>query len=71
MRDERKMIVRINNREKKEIELKKRITISELLKSLNLRRESVVVIVNNEIRVEEEEVKDSDEIRIVSAVSGG
>jgi thiamine biosynthesis protein ThiS len=64
------MILRINN-QKREIELKEEITVNELLRSLNLRRESVVVLVNGEITIEEEKVRNEDEVQIVSAVSGG
>ena len=65
------MRVIINNQQEKEINIDGEITINELLKKLNLNRESVVVIVNGEIKVEEEKVKNSDEVKIISAISGG
>lgn len=70
MKDKGKMIVKINN-QKKEIELRKKMTVNELLRSLNLRRESVVVLVNGEISIEEEKLGNEDEVQIISAVSGG
>ena len=65
------MRVIINNQQEKEINIDGEITINERLKKLNLNRESVVVIVNGEIKVEEEKVKNSDEVKIISAISGG
>jgi len=70
LKDKGKMIVKINN-QKKEIELRKKMTVNELLRSLNLRRESVVVLVNGEISIEEEKLGNEDEVQIISAVSGG
>jgi len=64
------MKVVVNNQEK-EVSIKEEITINELLKKLNLNRESVVVIVNGEIRVEEEKISNNDEVKIISAISGG
>gem|GEM_PF-957674 len=64
------MIVRVNN-QRKEIVLGKKMTVNELLRSLNLRRESVVVLVNREISIEEEKLGNEDEVQIISAVSGG
>lgn len=61
----------IINQEEKEISIEREITINELLRKLNLNRESVVVIVNGEIKVEEEKIKEGDEVKIISAISGG
>jgi len=70
LRNREKMIVRVNN-QRKEIVLGKKMTVNELLRSLNLRRESVVVLVNREISIEEEKLGNEDEVQIISAVSGG
>lgn len=59
------------NNQKMEISIEGEITINDLLKRLKLNRESVVVIVNNQIKVEEEKISNNDEVKIISAISGG
>lgn len=45
--------------------------INELLKSLNIVAEEVVVIKNNRIVTEFDNVSDSDSLKLLSVVSGG
>ncbi|MEE8168300.1 MAG: MoaD/ThiS family protein [Candidatus Hydrothermarchaeales archaeon] len=53
------------------VELDEDSTISCLLERLEINRETVLVMVNQEIRVEEEMLKQGDEVEIIMAVSGG
>ncbi|RMF90531.1 MAG: thiamine biosynthesis protein ThiS [Methanobacteriota archaeon] len=63
------MKVNVNNRE---IHLAGReATVEELLKQLNVARETVIVVVNREISPEETELADGDEVRLLPVVSGG
>ncbi len=63
------MIVLVDGR-KREI-LKKNCRVCDLLDELGVNREAVVTVVNGEITVEEVGLSDGDEIKIISAVSGG
>ena len=63
------MIVFVDGKEKKVS--KKNCRVSDLLEELGINRETVVTVVNGEITVEEETLVDGDEIKIISAVSGG
>jgi thiamine biosynthesis protein ThiS len=63
------MIVLVDGR-KREIS-KKNSRVCDLLDELGVNREAVVTVVNGEIRVEEVGLSDGDEIKIISAVSGG
>jgi thiamine biosynthesis protein ThiS len=63
------MIVLVDGR-KREI-LKKDCRVSDLLEEIGVNREAVVTVVNGEITIEEKEIADGDEIRLISAVSGG
>jgi thiamine biosynthesis protein ThiS len=45
--------------------------VCDLLEELGVNREAVVTVVNGEITVEEVGLSDGDEIKIISAVSGG
>jgi thiamine biosynthesis protein ThiS len=46
-------------------------TVSEMLKELNILKNSVIVAVNNEIVTEDYSFKSEDKIKILSVVSGG
>ena len=46
-------------------------TVSQLLKKLKINPETVIVARNNELVPEEEELKDSDEIKLLAVISGG
>ncbi len=63
------MIVFVDGKEKKV--LKKDCRVCDLLEELGINREAVVTCVNGEITVEETELSEGDEIKIISAVSGG
>jgi len=55
----------------KKIKLKKEIILIDLLKKLNIELEAVILVKNDEICLENEIIKDSDKIKILSVVSGG
>ena len=46
-------------------------TVNELLKELKLNKETVIVVRNGELVTEEESLKNSDKVKILSVVSGG
>ena len=45
--------------------------VSDLLKELNINPVTVIVSRNNELILEEDKLKDKDEIKILSVISGG
>jgi len=55
----------------KELEYPERMRVRDLLKKMNLSPQAVLVIRNNEVVTEDEVLEESDEIRIISAISGG
>ncbi|GBE18288.1 MAG TPA: MoaD/ThiS family protein [Euryarchaeota archaeon] len=63
------MIVFVDGK-KKDIS-KEDCRVCDLLEELGVNREAVVTVVNGEITVEETELSEGDEIKIISAVSGG
>lgn len=54
-----------------DIPLEKEINCRELLKQLKISRESVILVKNGSVCLEDEVLKDSDELKILSVVSGG
>lgn len=48
-----------------------RVKVRDLLKRFNLSPESTLVVRGDEVLTEEEFVKRGDEVRIISAISGG
>ena len=46
-------------------------SITELAKKLNINLEEVIIIKNNEITTEDKKIKDNDEIKFLSVISGG
>lgn len=46
-------------------------TIKRILKKLNLSTESVIIIKNNDISLEDELVSNTDKLKLLSVVSGG
>ncbi|MCS7252944.1 MAG: MoaD/ThiS family protein [Armatimonadota bacterium] len=48
-----------------------KMKVRELLKRLNLSPESTLVVRDNEVLTEDELLKRGDEVRIISAISGG
>lgn len=58
------------NREKT-IELNENATIKGLLKKMGINPVTVIVSKNNDVVLEDEKLKDKDEIKIISVISGG
>lgn len=58
-------------KDKKNIEKKFSGKVSVLLKSLKINSSTVLVVCNSELITEEDSVEDSDEVRILSVISGG
>jgi len=46
-------------------------TVSQLLQQLKVNPETVIVAKNDELVTEEEEINDTDEIKLLSVISGG
>jgi len=46
-------------------------TVKELLEKLKINSTTVIVTRNNELITEEEKIKETDKIRILSVISGG
>ena len=51
-----------------EVEVK---TIKELAKKLNISLNEFLVTINNEIAIEDSKLKDKDEVKFLSVISGG
>ena len=45
--------------------------VSELLRKIGVNPETVIVVRNNELITEEDSVKNSDTIKLISVISGG
>lgn len=52
-------------------EFDKRMKVKDLLKELNLSPESTIVVRGDEILTEDEWIEEEDEVKVVSAISGG
>jgi len=61
------------DRESKEktIELGNNATIKDLLKKMVINPVTVIVSKNNDVVLEDEKLKDKDDIKIISVISGG
>ena len=55
----------------KTIELENYSSVADLLKKLEINPVTVIVSRNNELILEDEKLKDEDEIKILSVISGG
>ena len=55
----------------KNLELENNSIVEDLLKKLGINPVTVIVSRNNELILEDEKLKDNDEIRILSGISGG
>ena len=55
----------------KQIKLEKNKKIKEVLKELGISLNSVILIKNDTVCLEDEKVSDKDKIKILSVVSGG
>jgi thiamine biosynthesis protein ThiS len=63
------MIIKVNE---KKIDIPEGTpTINDLLKTMGINRETVVVALNGEISIEETGLSEGDEVKLISAVSGG
>ena len=58
-------------KENKIIEIKYEGTIKNLLKKIKINPETIIVIKHNELMSENEKLKNTDSIKILSVVSGG
>lgn len=63
------MKIHIDGKEDQEFDFEG--SAEELLKKLNINLETVVITKNNELITEDESLKNSDQIKIISVVSGG
>lgn len=54
-----------------EIKNLKADSVSELLKKLNINSTMVLIVKNNSLVAESAKLRDSDEIKIISVISGG
>jgi len=52
-------------------EFDREMTVRELLKELNLSPESTLVVRDDEVLTEDEKLRKEDEVRVISAISGG
>ena len=55
----------------KSIQLENNARVESLLKKLGINPVTVIVSRNNELILEDEELSDNDEIKILSVISGG
>ncbi len=58
-------------KEDKLLELKKIKNVNELLNTLNINPSTVITVRNDEVVLEDEQLEDTDEIKILSVISGG
>ena len=49
----------------------KAVDIESLMKKLSINREEVIVVKNNELTPRNEKLKDTDEVKFLSVISGG
>ncbi|MGQ9462871.1 MAG: MoaD/ThiS family protein [Candidatus Fervidibacter sp.] len=52
-------------------EFERDMTVRELLKELNLSPESTIIVRGDEVLTEDEKLHKDDEVRVISAISGG
>lgn len=55
----------------KEMDVPDGSTVEDLLVMVNARRDAVITALNNEIVIEESQLVEGDEIKLISVVSGG
>jgi sulfur carrier protein len=58
-------------KDKKQIVLEEELSVKELLSKLEINPETVMVVKNNEVVLDDEQIGKEDEIKILSVVSGG
>ena len=54
-----------------EVELEDNATIKDMLKKININPVTVIVSRDNNIILEDENLKDNDKIKLISVISGG
>ncbi len=52
-------------------EFDERMKVKELLEKLNLSPESTIVVRDDEVLTEDEWLEEDDEVKVISAISGG
>ena len=57
-------------KENKKLDAKAR-DIEELMKKLNINKEEVIIVRNNQLAPRNEKLNDSDEVKFLSVISGG
>lgn len=57
-------------RENKQLEVEAN-SIKEILDKLNVNKEAVIIVINNELSTEDSKIKDKDDIKFLSVISGG
>ena len=57
-------------RENKNVYLKAK-DIDEIIKKLNINKEEVIIVKNDELTPRNEELKEKDEVKFLSVISGG
>ena len=57
-------------KENKKINVKAK-DIDEIIRKLNISKEEVIIVKNNKLTPRNEKLKDSDEIKFLSVISGG
>jgi sulfur carrier protein ThiS len=55
----------------KHLVLEGRRSAADILKDLSINPESIILVKNNEIALDDEFIEDKDELRILSVISGG
>ncbi|MCA9495592.1 MAG: MoaD/ThiS family protein [Nanoarchaeota archaeon] len=59
------------NNETKKIILNKKVKLNKILDEMGISLESVILVKNGEVCLEDEEVSNDDKIKLLSVVSGG
>jgi len=57
-------------RENKKVNIKAK-DIDEIIKKLNINKEEVIIVKNNELTSKNEKLKEKDEVKFLSVISGG
>jgi len=65
------MEIIVRQKKEKKIKVEDGLSIRDLLKNLEINRETVLVAKNGEISLEEEILKEGDVVDIMSVISGG
>ncbi len=65
------MEIIVRQKKEKKIKVEDGLSIGDLLKDLEINKETVLVAKNGEISLEEEILKEGDVVEIISVISGG